>query len=135
MEKKPLEAYYLADDGDYGRNWFPAPASAWWYDGRGAKELERNYAPYSISNERGEAPTGMTRELRKTAHGVVTVFASVNIKSGFDGLFIRLYDLEGNDAAVIYTKTAATTRSAATKRKSCCLRSRRRPACTFSRSF
>ena len=104
MEKKPLEAYYLADDGDYGRNWFPAPASAWWYDGRGAKELERNYAPYSISNERGEAPTGMTRELRKTAHGVVTVFASVNIKSGFDGLFIRLYDLEGNDAAVIYTK-------------------------------
>ena len=64
MEKKPLEAYYLADDGDYGRNWFPAPGSPWWYDGRGAKELERNYAPYSISNERGEAPTGMTRELR-----------------------------------------------------------------------
>ncbi len=107
MEKKPLEAYYLADDGDYGRNWFPAPGSPWWYDGRGAKELERNYAPYSISNERGEAPTGMTRELRKTAHGVITVLASVYIKSGFDGLFIRLYDSDGNDAAVIYTKNGA----------------------------
>ena len=104
MEKKLLEAYYLADDGDYGRNWYPAPGSTWWYDGRGAKKLERNYAPYSISNVSGEAPTGMTRELRKTAHGVVTVNASVTIKSGFDGLFIRLYDLDGNDAAVLYTK-------------------------------
>ena len=104
MEKKLLEAYYLADDGDYGRNWYPAPGSAWWYDGRGAKKLERNYAPYSISNVSGEAPTGMTRELRKTAHGVVTVNASVTIKSGFDGLFVRLYDLDGNDAAVLYTK-------------------------------
>ena len=104
MEKKLLEAYYLADDGDYGRNWYPAPGSAWWYDGRGAKKLERNYAPYSISNVNGEAPTGMTRELRKTAHGVVTVNASVTIKSGFDGLFVRLYDLDGNDAAVLYTK-------------------------------
>ena len=104
MEKKLLEAYYLADDGDYGRNWYPAPGSAWWYDGRGAKKLERNYAPYSISNVNGEAPTGMTRELRKTAHGVVTVNASVTIKSGFDGLFVRLFDLDGNDAAVLYTK-------------------------------
>ena len=104
MEKKLLEAYYLADDGDYGRNWYPAPGSTWWYDGRGAKKLERNYAPYSISNVNGEAPTGMTRELRKTAHGVVTVNASVTIKSGFDGLFVRLYDLDGNDAAVLYTK-------------------------------
>ena len=104
MEKKPLEAYYLADDYEYGRTWSPAPASGWWYDGRGAKPLERNYAPYSISNVKGEAPTGMVRELRKTSHGVVTVYASVNIESGFDGLFVRLYDADKNDAACLYTK-------------------------------
>lgn len=107
MEKKPLEAYMLADDGDYGRTWHESPGSCWWYDGRGAKELERNYAPYSISNIAGDAPTGMVRELRKTATGVVTVQASVNIQSGFDGLFIRLYDTDKNDAACLYTKDGA----------------------------
>ena len=104
MEKKPLEAYYLADDYEYGRGWSPAPASTWWYDGRGAKELERNYAPYSISNIKGEAPTGMVRELRKTSCGVVTVYAGVRIDAGFDGLFVRLYDADKNDAACLYTK-------------------------------
>lgn len=104
MENKIREAYYLADDYEYGRGWSPAPASGWWYDGRGAKELDRNYAPYSISNVKGEAPTGMVRELRKTSEGCVTVIATVRINSGFDGLFIRLYDSDKNDAACMYTK-------------------------------
>lgn len=105
MEMTLREAYYLADDEPlYGRTWSPAPASTWWYDGRGAKELERNYAPYSISNVNGEAPTGMVRELRKTNEGVISVCVSVNIKSGFDGMFIRLYDLDKNDACMMYTK-------------------------------
>lgn len=107
MEMKPLEAYMLADDGDYGRTWHESPGSAWWYDGRGAKELERNFAPYSISNIKGEAPTGMVRELRKTSTGIVTVLASVHISDGFDGLFVRLYDSDKNDAACMYTKDGA----------------------------
>ncbi len=108
MERKIFDAHYLAQDGGiYGRGWSPAPASGWWYDGRGAKPLERNYAPYSISNVSGEAPTGMVRELRKTNEGVVTVQANVVIKDGFDGLFIRLYDNDKNDAACIYTKDGA----------------------------
>ena len=105
MEKTLRQAYYLADDEPlYGRTWSPAPASTWWYDGRGAQELERNYAPYSISNIKGEAPTGMVRELRKTNEGVVSVCVSVTINSGFDGMFIRLYDSDKNDACLMYTK-------------------------------
>lgn len=105
MEKTLREAYYLADDEPlYGRTWSPAPASTWWYDGRGAAELERNYAPYSISNIKGEAPTGMVRELRKTNEGVVSVCVSVTIEKGFDGMFIRLYDSDKNDACLMYTK-------------------------------
>ncbi len=102
------EARYLADDHrDFGRSWSPNPASGWWYDGRGAEPLKRNYAPYSISNIKGDAPTGMVRELQKTSSGVVTVVTSVRIVSGFDGLCIRLYDNDGNDAAYLYTKNGA----------------------------
>ena len=104
MNKQIREAYYLAEDACYGRGWSPAPASGWWYDNRGARTQDRNYAPFSISNVSGEAPTGMVRELRKTSEGVVTVIATVNIESGFDGLFIRLYDSDKNDAACLYTK-------------------------------
>lgn len=107
MENKIRESYYLAEDYSYGRGWSKGPASGWWYDGRGAKTLERNYAPYPISNIAGDAPTGMIRELRKTGEGVITALVTVNIKSGFDGLFIRLYDSDKNDAACMYTKDGA----------------------------
>ena len=104
MQEKKREAYYLAQDYEYGRTWSPGPPSAWWYDGRGARKLERNYGPYSLSNEKGEAPTGFIRELRKTSEGKITVLAAICIESGFDGLFIELYDSDKNDAAFMYTK-------------------------------
>ena len=105
MDTVIREAYYLADDNhEYGRGWSPAPASGWWYDGRGAKTLERNFAPYPLANISGDAPTALIRELRKTSEGVVTVLTAVRFNAGFDGLVIRLYDTNKDDACCLYTK-------------------------------
>ena len=107
MEGKRREAYYLAEDHGYGRGWSPAPASGWWYDGRGGETLQRNFAPYPLDNVTGDAPTGLVRELRKTSAGVVTLQTTVWIKSGFDGFMIRFYDADEADAALLYTRDGA----------------------------
>ncbi len=107
MGNNVKQSYYLAEDTDIETAVMGSPKSAYNYDARGVAFSDGKITKYPLSNNGECGSTGLVRELRKTSCGVVTVIQTLNIKNGFDGLYIRLYDSNKKDAFHICTKNSA----------------------------
>lgn len=101
MEKR--QSKYLINQDTYYISWVEGTGSGWNYDGRGAKKLERDKGPYSISNVSGKYPTALVRETQVGDSGIFTVETFADIKSGFDGFLISMYDKDENDIMRLFT--------------------------------
>ena len=78
MEKR--QSKYLINQDTYYISWVEGTGSGWNYDGRGAKKLERDKGPYSISNVSGKYPTALVRETQVGDSGIFTVETFADIK-------------------------------------------------------
>ncbi len=105
MEKR--QAYYLINQPHFGENWHDGISSGWNYDYRGAKKMDIDRGPYSISNVDGRFPTAFIREMQVAKEGVFTLENSVVFSEGFDGFIMSLYDENENDMMRIITKDGA----------------------------
>ncbi len=107
LEKR--QSYYLINQPHMGESWHDGMSSAWDYDGRGAKKIEIDRGPYSLSNVEGKFPTAYIREMQVAKEGVFTLEMSVTFTEGFDGFILSLYDADENDMMRIITKDGAFT--------------------------
>ncbi len=101
---KKRQSKYLINQNQYYISWSDGPGSGWNYDGRGALQLNTDHGPYSISNVTGKYPTALIRETQIADSGIYTLETYADIKSGFDGFVLSLYDKDETDIMRLFTK-------------------------------